>query len=316
MTRQLPESDLVALLEDAGGRRRVGPAPLAAVHHGARHRRRRRAAATGLAAAGALAAVVALGLLPTPEPRGHDVPAPAGTTHSTPTATLTSGSDPLTPPAPRRPRASVPILKDRTEAEARERLAQSGLEARIVTRHEPCRPADTVVDHRPGAARPAPADRVVTVVVSDATSGTGDCPQGVASQHDHELVAAVHRWASGQQGTAPWAPVVRVALAETDTRWDLPERTARDRARWPRAPGGGDLLAGLAAPDARYRVDVGAARTCAGTPGYLSDSDSETRYLRVSPAGPLGSCLEWWAVDLEVGAVGQIDAVTVHRGEW
>jgi hypothetical protein len=304
----LPENTVKALLGQAAETVDVTPSSGRAVAATAKLRSNRWLA---VGAATATAAVVA-GIAVAGGPGTSRVPSPHPVASSSPTGTPTEAAG---------GRVRVPILVKYTEAEAVQRLEEWGLLTEVEHRAVPCRPVGSVVEQKPRAATKVPAGSTVTLVVADRSTERGDCPQGVSFDDDRRVARLLYDFSRGVEGAqGPWSPSVTLSLQ--DTVWTtLTERQARDRDRWllnvePTNSPDVDVLGYLADSDGKYRVDIGPHPDCAGPTQPTARGLERLRQVSITPTGPLGSCLDWWALDVYLNEVDQVEYVSIHRWEW
>jgi hypothetical protein len=271
-----------------------------------RHRNRRWFVAVGAAAVTA-ALVTGVALAGGPDTRPVPAPPPVASSSPTPTPSDAPGG-----------RVGVPILVKFTEAEAVQRVQEWGLVAEVLHRFVPCRPAGFVVDQDPGAATEIAAGSTVTVFVADRLSQQADCPEGVAFDDDFRVARLLYDFSRGVEGAhGPWSP--RVTLAVEDTVWaTLTDRQADERDRWlldvePGSTPVVDVLGHLADSGGEFRVDIGPHPNCVGQTPPAARGFEGFRQLTITPTTPRDPCLDWWALDVHVNDVGQIEDVSLHQ---
>jgi hypothetical protein len=215
----------------------------------------------------------------------------------------------------------VPILVKYTEEEAVQRAQEWGLIAKVVHRASPCRPAGAVIGQDPRAATKVAAGSVVTVVVAERSPEQAACPEGVSFDDDRLVARLLYDFSRGVEGArGPWSPSVTLSLE--NTVWTtLTERQADDRDRWLLnvEPGNSpdvDVLGYLADSDGEYRVDIGPHPNCVGPTPATARGLEGLRQVSITPTGPRDSCLDWWALDVYLNEVGQVEYVSIHRWEW
>lgn len=216
-------------------------------------------------------------------------------------------------------RVDVPILEEYTEQEALRRAEDWGFAVRVVRRFEACRPAGVVVDQMPAAGTKVLADRRVIIVVANRRSSEISCGEGIASAHDHRLATMLYSFSREPQGNAaPWAPRVTLSASDGQAHMTVTDRQAVHPSQWrfdePFAQV--SILDVLASSRGRFRVDVGPRSRCVGPVRPPLRTFQRLRQITITPSAPLDSCLEWWAVDLYVNDVGQIEGVSLDRWEW
>jgi hypothetical protein len=271
-----------------------------------RSRSRRWVVAVG---AVAITAAVVTGVAVGAGPDTSRVPAPPPVASPSPT---------LTPSEATGRRVGVPILVEYAEDEAVQRVRDWGLVPAVVHRSVSCRPAGAVVEQHPRAATKVATGSTVTVVVADRLSAQAACPKGVSFDDDRQVARLLYDFSRGVEGArGSWSP--SVILSNEDTGWtSLTERQADDRDRWllDVDPGGSpdvDVLGHLAESKGAYRVDIGPHPNCVGPTPPTARRFEGLRQLSITPTGPRDSCLEWWALDVYLNEVGQIEYVSIHR---
>jgi hypothetical protein len=216
-------------------------------------------------------------------------------------------------------RVDVPILVQHTEQEALRRAEDWGFHARVVRRFEACRPAGMVIDQAPAAGTKVIAARRLTIVVANRRSASVLCGEGIASEHDRNLAAMLYSFSREPDGNAaPWAPRVTLLASDRQAHKTITERQAGDPRQWrfeePLARL--SILHVLASSNGEFRVDLGPHSLCVGPVRPPPTTFDGLRQISITPTAVRDSCLDWWAVDLYVNDVGQIQGVSLDRWEW
>lgn len=307
----LSESTTRALLRQAADTVEVAPLHGEAIVEAARRRRRQTWAMLSAAAATAAVVSVAMFVGTGPDTRPPPEPAPAG-----PSEVTSPSEEPAS-------HATVPILTKYVEDAARQRVQDQGLTAIVVYQLEPCRPAGFVIDQQPRAGAKVPTGTRVTLVVVDQASEKRPCPRGVSFDDDHALASALYKFARGAEGaTVPWAPEVTLVVLDGAMRTTLTEREASKLDSWQMTMTSDDfrldidVFAELAASEGAYRVDIGPHPVCVGPERAPESHFNGLRQVSIAPTAPRESCLDWWAVDIFVNDVDQIEGVVLERWEW
>lgn len=306
----LPDSTAKDLLARAADTVEVTPSSgRALVASAQRSTNRRWVVAVGAAA---VTAVVVAGVAVAGGPDTRRVPAPPPVASSSPAPTPSDAPG---------DRVVVPVLVKYTEEEAVQRVREWGLVAEVAHRSLPCRPVGAVVDQDPRATTKVAAGSTVTIVVADRSSEQADCPRGVAFDDDFRVARGLYDFSRGIGGASgPWSP--RVTLAVEDTvRTSLTERQADERDRWlldvePGSSPDVDVLQHLAESGGEFRVDIGPHPNCVGTTPPTAPGLEGLRQLSITPTGPSDSCLDWWALDVYLNDVDQIQYVSIRQWEW
>ena len=62
-------------------------------------------------------------------------------------------------------------------------------------------------------------------------------------------------------------------------------------------------------------MDIGPHPNCVGPTPPTARRFEGLRQLSITATGPHGTCLAWWALDVYLNEVGQIEYVSIHRWE-